>query len=137
MIIINFSHPFTPDQKSQLESRWKSLGTDHQLTDDEPFEYIQVPSQFDQLQSFVDQIRNLVDSIDLSNEEWQSLPILINPPAYNFAAMTLLAELHGRLGYFPSIIRIRPIPDSTPQRFEVAEIINLQSVRDTSRIKRE
>lgn len=127
MIIINFSHPFTPEQKQQIED-W--------VADNEQFEYIQVPSQFDQTQSFPEQISHLVESIGLSSEDWQSLPILVNPPAYNFAALTLLAELHGRMGYFPSIIRVRPVEDSTPLRYEVAEIINLQEVRDFARLKR-
>jgi hypothetical protein len=127
MIIINFSHPFTPEQKQQIED-W--------VAGNVQFEYIQVPSQFNQTQSFPEQISHLVDSIGLSSEDWQSLPILVNPPAYNFAALTLLAELHGRMGYFPSIIRVRPVEDSTPLRYEVAEIINLQEVRDFARLKR-
>ena len=61
---------------------------------------------------------------------------MINPPSYNFGAATLIAELHGRTGYFLPIIRIRPEPDSTPRRFEVAEIINLQAVRDEARESR-
>jgi len=45
----------------------------------------------------------------------------------------VLAELHGRCGYFPSILRLKPVAGSTPPRFEVAETVNLQAVRDTSR----
>ncbi len=97
---------------------------------------IDVPSQFDQNLSFSDQIRQLVDSINLSPNAWQKTPLLINPPAYNFAALTLLAELHGRMGYFPAIIRIRPIPDSVPMIYEIAEIINLQSIREFAREQR-
>jgi hypothetical protein len=37
------------------------------------------------------------------------------------------------MGYFPTILRIRPVPQSTPLRYEVAEVINLQSVRETAR----
>jgi hypothetical protein len=44
-------------------------------------------------------------------------------------AATLLAELHGRMGYFPTILRLKPIPNSTPPQFQVAEVINLQAVR--------
>jgi hypothetical protein len=123
MIILNFSHPITSDQTAQIES----------LTGQKVDQTITVPSQFDSDTAFPEQIRILVDSIGLSPEDWQTLPILINPPSYNFAALTLLAELHGRMGYFPSIIRIRPIPESTPPRYEVAEIINLQDVRARAR----
>lgn len=127
MILINFSHPITPEQKSKIEA----------LTNQSIDEVLSIPSQFSQEQAFASQIRNLVDSIGLSPEQWQTLPILINPPAYNFASLTLLAELHGRMGYFPSIIRIRPVPESTPPRYKIAEIINLQNVRDNAREHRQ
>jgi hypothetical protein len=127
MKIINFSHPITHEQKSKIEA----------LTNQSVDDILSIPSQFSQEQPFSSQIRGLVDSIDLSPEQWQTLPILINPPAYNFAALTLLAELHGRMGYFPSIVRIRPVPGSTPPRYEVAEIINLQNVRDNAREHRQ
>ncbi len=45
----------------------------------------------------------------------------------------LLAELHGRMGYFPSILRLRPVRDSLPPAFEIAEILNLQALRDRAR----
>jgi hypothetical protein len=47
-----------------------------------------------------------------------------------------MAELHGRMGYFPAVIRLKPIPDSLPPQFEFAEIINLQAVRDQARAQR-
>ena len=47
-----------------------------------------------------------------------------------------LAELHGRMGYYPPVVRLRPVPDSLPPRYEVAEILNLQAVRDDARRKR-
>jgi len=126
MIVINFSHPVTSEQKVKIET----------FTEQSIKEILTVPSQFSQEQPFPSQIRALVDSIGLSSDEWQTLPILINPPSYNFAALSLMAELHGRMGYFPAIIRIRPIPESTPPRYEVAEIINLQSVREQAREQR-
>jgi hypothetical protein len=61
---------------------------------------------------------------------------LVNLPALAPAAAALLAELHGRMGYFPAIVRIRPVAGSTPPAYEVAEIINLQAVRDAARERR-
>jgi hypothetical protein len=40
------------------------------------------------------------------------------------------------MGYFPTVIRMRPVAGSTPLRFEVAEIVNLQVVRDAARDRR-
>ena len=61
-----------------------------------------------------------------------TLPLLINPPALNVIAVTLLAELHGGMDYFPAVGRLRPLDGTLPPRFEVAEIINLQAVRDAT-----
>ena len=72
----------------------------------------------------------------LSPQQWQTETILVNPPSYNFLTAALLAELHGRMGYFPPILRLRPFKDSLPPRFEVAEIINLQHIRDEARTRR-
>lgn len=126
MILINLSHPITEEQRMEIEALAKqSVET-----------ILSVPAHFDHGKPFSEQVTALVDAIELSSEDWQTKPILVVPPAYNFAAVTLVAELHGRMGYFPSILRIRPVPESSPPRFEIAEIINLQAVRDQSRVKR-
>ena len=88
------------------------------------------PAQFDPAQPFAAQVAALLDRLSLSSTEWQTLPLLVNPPSLNVIAATMLAELHGRMGYFPAVLRLRPVASSTPPRFEVAEIINLQAVRD-------
>jgi hypothetical protein len=51
-------------------------------------------------------------------------------------AVVLLAELHGRMGYFPACLRLRPVEGSTPPRFEAAEVVNLQEVRNAARKRR-
>jgi len=79
---------------------------------------------------------DLVDQSGLSLAEWQTLSLLINPPALNFSAVTLLAELHGRCGYFPAHLRMRPVQGALPPRYEVAEIVDLRAVRDEARRKR-
>jgi len=40
------------------------------------------------------------------------------------------------MGYFPPCVRLRPVKDALPPRFEVAEVLNLQAVRDGARRKR-
>lgn len=44
--------------------------------------------------------------------------------------------LHGRMGYFPGIIRIRPVEGTIFSKFEVAELINLQQIRESARMVR-
>jgi len=97
---------------------------------------IDLKTHFDHEQLFVPQVKALVDHIGFSPEEWQTARLLINPPSFHVIAVTLLAELHGRMGYFPAIIRLKPIPNSTPPQFQVAEVINLQAVRDEARMHR-
>ena len=126
MLILNFTHPLTPDQVRQIET----------LTGETVAEVRQVPAQFDTEQPFAPQVVELADACNLSSEEWQTAPLLIVPPALNFIAVVLLAELHGRMGYFPPVVRTRPVPGSVPPRYEVAEVINLQSVRDAARVRR-
>ena len=126
MIILNFSHPLTEEHIGQIEA----------LTGQGVERVIEVKTQFDHRRPFAEQVRELVDSVGFSPQEWQTLPLIINPPALNFIAATLLAELHGRMGYFPSVLRLRPVPDSNPPQYEVAEVINLQAVRDAARERR-
>ena len=126
MILLNFSHPLTPAHLAQIEA----------LAGEQVERVIDAPTQFDNDHTFAQQVQALVDSVGLTPQQWQTLPLLVNPPALNFIAVTLLAELHGRCGYFPTIMRMRPGPDSTPLRYEVAELVDLQAVRDAARQKR-
>jgi hypothetical protein len=126
VILLNFSHPLTDDQVRQIES---AVGA--------PLaEVRQVPAQFDHQQPFIPQAQALAEACGLTPQEWQTTPLLVIPPSLNFIAAVLLAELHGRMGYFPPLARLRPVEGSLPPRYEVAEIINLQAVRYAARRRR-
>jgi len=126
MILINLSHPLTDSQRVEIEH----------LAGQPITRLIERPAQFDVARPFAPQVAALVDSLGLAPAEWQQAPLLLLLPSLNFGAAILLAELHGRCGYFPPIIRTRPGPGSLPPRYEVAEIINLQAIRDAARTKR-
>ncbi|KPL82633.1 hypothetical protein SE15_11060 [Thermanaerothrix daxensis] len=126
MILVNFSHPLSAEQIHQLEI----------LTGQTVERIIEVHSQIEPDQPLGPQVTAMVDRAGLTMEEWQNAPILINPPALNFSAVVLIAELHGRMGYFPACVRLRPVNGSIPPRFEVAEVLNLQSQRDSARRRR-
>ncbi|MCX7855847.1 MAG: CRISPR-associated protein Csx15 [Anaerolineae bacterium] len=126
MIILNFSHPLTSDQVRQLES----------LTGQEADQVVDIPTHLDTGRPFGPQIVELADRAGLSPAQWQTLPILVVPPALNFAAVLLLAELHGRMGYFPPCVRLRPVEGALPPRYEVAEVLDLQGQRDGARARR-
>jgi hypothetical protein len=126
MIVVNFGHPLTEAQRSGIE----------QLAAQPVERVIAVPTQFSHDQPFAEQARALIDQIELTPTEWQIAPLLINLPSLNTIAAVVIAELHGRMGYFPAILRLRPVAGSVPPQFEVAEIINLQGIRDAARAGR-
>ena len=126
MILLNFSHPLTPDHLRQIEA----------LTGRTVERVIEVHSQIDPQQPLAQQVVALVDQAGLSPAEWQTLPLLINPPSLNFIAVGVLAELHGRCGYFPAHLRLRPVQGSLPPQYEGAEALDLQALRDAARKKR-
>lgn len=126
LLLLNFSHPLTTAQLAAVEA----------LAGARVERVIERGAQFDVERPFGPQVVALVDSIELGAVEWQTLPILVNLPSLNYIAAALLAELHGRMGYFPAVLRLRPVQGSVPARFEVAEILSLQALRDTARGRR-
>jgi hypothetical protein len=126
LTVLNFSHPLTAAHLAQVEA----------LTGRKVERVGEVKTQFDPQSPFAEQARALVEEVGLSAEEWQTLPLLVNLPSLNVIAGLLLAELHGRMGYFPSLLRLRPVAGTTPPQFEVAEILNLQAVREAARERR-
>ncbi|MBI2863660.1 MAG: hypothetical protein HYX94_03760 [Chloroflexi bacterium] len=125
MIIVNFAHPLDQKQIRQLEEIGGATVE----------RVIEVDSQVDPAQPLAPQVAALVDEVDLSARDWQSIPLIVNLPSLNHSAAVVLAELHGRCGYFPAILRLRPT-NSFPAQFEVAEVISLQHLRDGARRKR-
>ena len=126
MLILNFTHPLTSEQKTQIET----------LADTHIEDVRTIPVQINQAEPLVAQIVAIVDKVGLSSEEWQTQPLLINPPGFAPAAFVLLAELHGRIGHFPTLIRLRP-KEGPVTAYEVAELLNLQAIREQARYRRQ
>lgn len=127
MLLLNFSHPLTDAHLARIR----------EIAGREIERLIAVPTQFDHGRPFDEQVRELLSIVPLTSVQWQTTPITINPPSLAPITAVLLAELHGRCGFFPSIIRLRPIAGSTPPQYEVAELLNLQAIRDAARARRE
>ena len=104
MILINFSHPFTT---SQMEA----LGT---LLGGEVGRVVDVKTHFDQQAAFEPQVAGLVDGVGLSSHDWQTLPLMVVTPSLAPITALLLAELHGRMGYFSPVVRLRPVAGALP-----------------------
>jgi subtilase family serine protease len=126
IVIVNFAHPLTAAHCAQITAQ----------TGTALARVIDIPVQVDVTRPFALQAAALVDAVGLSAAAWQTLPLIINPPGLAPLTAVLLAELHGRLGYFPTILRIRPVNDAIPVQYEVAELLNLQAIREQARQQR-
>lgn len=125
MILINFSHPLTDQQMAQVVA----------LVGATP-EVRAIDAQIDRERPLAEVAVELVDRVGLTADEWQTIPLLINPPALAPLAVVVLAEIHGRAGGFPAMLNVRPIAGSIPTRYEVAEVLNLQALREAARRRR-
>ena len=125
--LINFAHPITPEQKEQIQAI---------INDD--MRVIDIKTQLDNDAEFGPQAVALVDqTVEALGgpEAIQATPIIVSLPGLASAAAAVLAELHGRMGYFPPIVRLRPVPGPV-RRFEVTEIIDIQGLREAARTRR-
>lgn len=125
MILINFSHPLTDQQLAQVVA----------LVGATP-EVRAIDAQIDRERPLAEVAVELVDRVGLTADEWQTIPLLINPPALAPLAVVVLAEIHGRAGGFPAMLNVRPVAGSVPTRYEVAEVLNLQALREAARRRR-
>ena len=126
MKVINFSHPLTPDQIQTIEN----------LSGQKVNANLHIECHLDLVLPLADQVRTLVDQAGLTPESWQAEPIIICPPSLGGIACALLAEVHGRMGHFPPLVRIGPIAGSIPTRYAVVELLNLDEIREKARMRR-
>ena len=126
MLLLNFAHPLTDAQLARVR----------ELVGQEIERIIAVPTQLDHARPFDEQVRSLLATVSLTPDQWQTTPLIINPPSLAAITAVLLAEMHGRCGFFPTILRLRPVAGTVPPQFEVAELLHLQAVRDTARTQR-
>lgn len=125
MLLLNYSHPLTDEQLAQIT---EIVG--------EVLEVRTIPAQIDRAIPLAEVAHELAENASLLPDEWQSRPLLINLPALAPVAAALLAEVHGRCGYFPSMLNIRPKAGSPTPVYEVGEVVGLQVIRDAARIYR-
>jgi len=122
MIVINFSHPFSAEQLAQIED---VLGAP-------PEQIITVPVQLNLAgtdDELLGQIAQLLEQVNLTPLQWYQEDIVINLPRHNLVTALVLARLHGLMGYWPPVLRMRPVPGALPPRFEVVGCLDLAAVR--------
>src|SRR5688572_27154123 len=127
-LLLNFSaHPILPGQEQVIKARlgWPKIEVIEARLGNLPED-----------RDFTPEALHYIERIELLPAEWQTTPLVVAPPGYAPAWGVLLAELHGRLGYFPDMVRLRPAPAHSREKFEVVEIISLREVRSRARAKR-
>lgn len=125
VLLLNYAHPLSEAQLAQLA---RAVG--------EPPVVRELTAQVDRARPLAEVARELADAAGLSAAEWQTTPLLLNPPSLAPVALALVAELHGRCGGFPAILNVRPVAGSVPTRYELAEVLNLQTQREAARATR-
>jgi hypothetical protein len=125
MLLLNYAHPIADDQRAQLAAL---LGAAPDVRD--------IAAQVDRGLPLTQVAAALADAAELAPGAWQTTELLLNPPALAPVALALLAELHGRCGYFVPVLNIRPVAGASPPRYEIAEVVALQLVRDDARERR-
>lgn len=124
--LINFAYPLTDRQREQIEA---CLGAPLNMV-------VDVPVFFKTDEPFAIQMGCLLGELPLSSQDWQSRALLVNLPSQPVIAALLLAEIHGRAGHFPTVLRLRLVEDNLSPIYELAEIVNLEAVRSSARKKR-
>lgn len=125
ILLLNYAHPLTAAQLAQVAA----------ICGGEPT-VREIAAQADRARPMAEVAHALADAAGLSPSEWQTTPLVLNPPALAPLALALIAELHGRCGGFPAVLNVRPAPGSVPTRYEVAEVLNLQTLREAARGRR-
>ena len=124
-LILNFAHPLTSEQLDQIA---QLIGAAPDVRD--------INVHIDRERPLTEVARELAEAAGLAPADWQGLPLIVNPPGLAQLALALIAELHGRCGYFPTIVNIRPRAGALAPTYEVQELINLQAARDAARARR-
>jgi len=122
LLLLNYSHPIPAEQLTRVAAICGATP-----------EVREVGAQIDRIRPIAEVARAMADAAALSPDDWQTTPLILNPPALAPLALALIAELHGRCGGFPAMLNVRPVADSIPTRYEVAEVVNLQAVREAAR----
>lgn len=123
--MLNYGHPLTAAQVAELARLVGAVPT---------VRVIDV--QVDRARPLEDVARDLADAAGLTGEEWQTVPLIVNPPGLAPLALALIAELHGRCGYFVPVLNVRPVDGALAPHFELAEVVNLQRLRESARVRR-
>lgn len=123
--LLNCSHPLAPSQIDRIATL---AGRAIHVTE--------LTVQVDHDRPLGPQALEWLRAAGLGAAELSGGGLVVVPPGYAPAAAALLAVLHGLLGHFPTVVRVRPVRDGVTTIYEPAELLDLQALRDLARLER-
>jgi len=118
-IVLNFSHDFNEQQSEEIA---RLVGDEWGI---QTVGGLSRQYRYNTAEELSEQVREQVAAAGISPWAWQNCKIVVNLPAHSGGAMVALAEMHGRMGYFPTVLRIERAEDG----FHFTEAIDLEKLR--------
>lgn len=126
MYLLNFGHPISPEHLEDLRTRFEVAVQ----------QVVPIPVHWREDASFAELAAEALDKAGLNTHRLQTESTLINLPGHSAVAAALLAELHGRIGHFPAVIRWQAAHDGAVSAYVIAEVLNLNKIRHQARQQR-
>lgn len=126
MKILNFSHAISPEQLGQLRELGLEVAREV---------IIGIQTNLDLAQPLEAQVVALVEGVGWTRAEWETTPFVTVLPSHPDIAVLVAAEIEGRSGHLPAVLRRKPVKDDKTglTRFEVVEITNPYELRNQAR----
>lgn len=120
LLVLGFSHPITDPQKPEIAQLLGCQVSDIEFREgSRQYEYTTV-------EELIDTVRAQIDFMKISAADWQKTRIVVNLPAHSAGAMIALTEMHGRMGFFPEVLRLELGEDKA---YHATEEIDLEIIR--------
>ncbi len=110
MIVLNFSHPLTPDHIAQL----------HALTGQSVERVVEIPTHLDTGKPFGPQVVELADRAGLSPAEWQTLPLAGRAAVAQFCRCPSNSRTAWTHGLTSPHVSVFGLWRALPPRYEIA-----------------
>lgn len=125
MTLLNLAEPLTKEDISAIAA----------LSGKTVRKLLQIKPVFSDRLPLVPQVRTFISGLDMSEKEWKSTSLVVCLPADSVVAAIMVAEIAGRRGRTPSVVRF--IRDGNTGRPEPSEVISLHEVRKEVRQERQ
>lgn len=128
MIIINFSHPITPEQIEQIE---KLYYEQYELTE-KVEQVIDIPVAIQNDKPIMTQVNDLIRQFQaaITPAQGNDEVVLINLPGLAIVAAIIAVWLvdSGYFNYTPLVMRVAPVAGSLPPKFNVVELVEIEAI---------